>query len=162
MRINEDSYRDTALRRDYESMNNFTTVVDMREKAHKRAKAELRKQQKALAKKNECIKYYKEKYDNLVKHYSRLNTILVAFHDSKMTQVEQSIRQLNDITNLELKISCLEQENKTLRKQQTNQEKEVQERIIKSMNDIIVELRNQLNETEEKYNDLLKQLINEK
>ena len=101
-------------------------------------------------------------YDDLVKQYSRLNTILVAFQDSKMTQVEQSIKQLNDITNLELKISCLEQENKTLRKQQTNQEKEVQERIIKSMNDIIVELRNQLNETEEKYNDLLKQLINEK
>lgn len=101
-------------------------------------------------------------YDNLVKQYSRLNTILVAFEDSKMTQDEQSIKQLNDITNLELKISCLEQENKTLRKQQTNQEKEVQERIIKSMNDIIVELRNQLNETEEKYNDLLKQLINEK
>lgn len=101
-------------------------------------------------------------YDNLVKQYSRLNTILVAFQDSKMTQDEQSIKQLNDITNLELKISCLEQENKTLRKQQTNQEKEVQERIIKSMNDIIVELRNQLNETEEKYNDLLKQLINEK
>lgn len=101
-------------------------------------------------------------YDNLVKQYSRLNTILVAFQDSKMTQDVQSIKQLNDITNLELKISCLEQENKTLRKQQTNQEKEVQERIIKSMNDIIVELRNQLNETEEKYNDLLKQLINEK
>lgn len=101
-------------------------------------------------------------YDNLVKQYSRLNTILVAFQDSKKAQDEQSIKQLNDITILELKISCLEQENKMLRKQQTNQEKEVQERIVKSMNDIIVELRNQLNETEEKYNVLLKQLINEK
>ncbi len=162
MRVHVNTYWDDQGSRDYLGIQKFVNDVDLLDKAHKRAKRELSKQQKAITRKNELIKCYKEMYDNLVKQYSRLNTILVAFQDSKMTQDEQSIKQLNDITNLELKISCLEQENKTLRKQQTNQEKEVQERIIKSMNDIIVELRNQLNETEEKYNDLLKQLINEK
>ncbi len=132
------------------------------DKAHKRARKELRKQQKALAKKNEYIKCYKEMYDNLAKRYSRLNRTLEDIQDSRLDQCEQSIRQLNDISNLELKIACLEQENKATKEQQTNTEKKVQERIIKSMNDTIVELRAQLNETEEKYNELLKHVINEK
>lgn len=39
---------------------------------------------------------------------------------------------------------------------------DVQGRIIKSMNDTIIELREQLRETEEKYNKLLKQISSEK
>lgn len=39
---------------------------------------------------------------------------------------------------------------------------DVQGRIIKSMNDTIIELREQLTETEEKYNELLKQISSEK
>lgn len=162
MRVRVNTYWDDQGSRDYPETQKIVNDVELLTKAHKRAKRELSKQQKAIIRKNESIKCYKEMYDNLVKQYSRLNTILVAFQDNNMAQDEQSIKQLNDITNLELKIACLEQENKTLRKQQTNQGKEVQERIIKSMNDIIVELRNQLNETEEKYNDLLKHIINEK
>lgn len=90
------------------------------DKAHKRAKKELRKQQRALAKKNEYI------------------------------------------SNLELKLVCVEQENKALRKEHSKSEIDVQGRIIKSMNETIIELREQLIETEEKYNELLKHVINEK
>lgn len=162
MRVHVNTYWDGQGSRDYLEIQKFVNDVELLDKAHKRAKKELSKQQKAITRKNESIKCYKEMYDNLVKQYSRLNTILVSFQDSKMTHDEQSIKQLNDITNLELKISCLEQENKTLRKQQTNQEKEVQERIIKSMNETIIELREQLTETEEKYNELLKHVLNEK
>lgn len=71
--------------------------------------------------------------------------------------VEDKCKLINDVSTLELKLTCLEQENKTLRKEQTNKEKEVQERIIKSMNVTIIDLREQLAETEEKYNELLKQ-----
>lgn len=39
---------------------------------------------------------------------------------------------------------------------------DVQGRIIKSMNGTIIELREQLRETEEKYNKLLKQISSEK
>lgn len=39
---------------------------------------------------------------------------------------------------------------------------DVQGRIIKSMNETIIELREQLTETEEKYNELLKQISSEK
>ncbi len=130
--------------------------------AHKRAKRELRKQQKALAKKNECIKSYNKMYDICVKQYTRLERLLTVVQDERLQEIEQKIKQLNDISNLELKIACLEQENSTLKKQQTNSEKKVQERIIKSMNNTIVELRTQLKETEEKYNELLKQIITEK
>lgn len=45
---------------------------------------------------------------------------------------------------------------------QSKSEIEVQGRIIKSMNDTIIELREQLRETEEKYNKLLKQISSEK
>lgn len=162
MRVRVNTYWDDQMSQDHLETQKFVNDVELLDKAHKRAKRELSKQQKAIARKNELIKCYKEMYDHMEKRYSHLNRILEAFQDSRMTQSDQAVKQLNDISNLELKIACLEQENKTLRKQQTNQEKEVQERIIKSMNDIIVELRNQLNETEEKYNDLLKQLINEK
>lgn len=75
---------------------------------------------------------------------------------------EDSYRDTADISNLELKVTCLEQENKTLRKEHSKCETEVQGRIIKSMNNTIVELRTQLKETEEKYNELLKQIITEK
>lgn len=120
MRINEDSYRDTSFRREYQHMYKFAKDVERLHKAHKRAKKELRKQQKALAKKNEYI------------------------------------------SNLELKVTCAEQENKALRKEHSKSETEVQGRIIQSMNGTIVKLRTQLNETEEKYNELLKHIINEK
>lgn len=111
MRVHANTYWDDQGSRDYLEIQKFGNDVELLDKAHKRAKRELSKQQKAITRKNELIKCYKEMYDNLVKQYNRLNTILVAFQDSKMA---------------------------------------------------IVELRNQLNETEEKYNDLLKQLINEK
>lgn len=143
-------------------LREFSIELVKLDKAHKRAKKELRKQQKALAKKNEYIKCYKEMYNNLAEQHSRLERTLEAFQDSKLEQCKQSIRQLNDISNLELKITCLEQENSTLKAQQTNAEKKLQERIIKSMNNTIVELRAQLNETEEKYKELLKHVINEK
>lgn len=133
-------------------LREFSIELVKLDKAHKRAKKELRKQQKALAKKNEYIKCYKEMYNNLAEQHSRLIGTLEAFQDSKLKQCEQSIRQLNDISNLELKITCLEQE---------NAEKELQERIIKSMNNTIVELRAQLNETEEKYLQLLKRVAGE-
>lgn len=162
MRINEDSYGVTTLRRDYESMNNFTTDVDMRDKAHKRAKRELRKQQKALAKKNECIKYYKEMHDSCVKHYRWLERLLIDVQAKRSQETEEKISQSNDISNLELKVTCLEQENKTLRKEHSKCETEVLGRIIQSMNNTIVELREQLTETEEKYNELLKHIANEK
>lgn len=106
--------------REYEYMGNFTKDVNMLDKAHKRAKKELRKQQRALAKKNEYI------------------------------------------SNLELNLACVEQENKALRKEHSKSEIGVQGRIIKSMNETIIELREQLTETEEKYNELLKHVINEK
>lgn len=48
------------------------------------------------------------------------------------------------------------------RKEHSKSETEVQERIIQSMNNTIVELREQLTETEEKYNELLKHIANEK
>lgn len=107
-------------------------------KAHKRATHELRNQ------------------------HNRLERLLTVVQDERLQEIEQKIKQLNDISNLELKIACLEQENSTLKKQQTNSEKKVQERIIKSMNNTIVELRTQLTETEEKYNELLKHIITEK
>jgi len=97
-----------------------------------------------------------------LKRYSLVNRRLRYFQDKALEDHEQKIKQLNDISNLELKIACLEQENSTMKEQEANKEKEVQERIIKSMNDTIVELRAQLNETEEKYNELLKHVINEK
>lgn len=148
---------------DVEVINhNFMVELEKLDKAHKRAKKELRKQQRVIARKNEIIKCYKEMYDNVVKQYSRVNVTLEAFQDSRMPQREEVVKQLNDINNLELKIACLEQENKTLRKQQTNQEKVVQERIIQSMSDRINSLREQLAETEEKYDELLKHVINEK
>lgn len=140
----------------------FKYDIENLDKAHKRAKKELRKQQKVIIEKNEHIKCYKEMYDNVVKQYDRLNATLMAFQDSKLEQCKESIEQLNDIINLELKIACLEQENNTFGKEQTNKEKELRERIIQSMNDMIVELRVQLIETEEKYNKLLKQMINRK
>lgn len=132
------------------------------DKAHKRAKRELRKQQKALANKKYLLKCYKEMHEDLMKRYSLVNRRLRYFQDKALEDHEQKIKQLNDISNLELKIACLEQENSTMKEQEANKEKEVQERIIKSMNDTIVELRAQLNETEEKYNELLKHVINEK
>lgn len=132
------------------------------DKAHKRAKRELSKQQKALAKKNEYIKCYKEMYDNIVKQYSRLSRTLEDIQDNRLHECEQKIKQLNDISNLELKIACLEQENKTIKKEHSMAETEVQERIIQSMNDTVTMLREQLYETEEKYNELLKHVINEK
>lgn len=48
------------------------------------------------------------------------------------------------------------------RKEHYKCETEVQGRIIQSMNNTIVELREQLTETEEKYNELLKHIVNEK
>lgn len=48
------------------------------------------------------------------------------------------------------------------RKEHYKCETEVQGRIIQSMNNTIVELREQLTETEEKYNELLKHIANEK
>lgn len=48
------------------------------------------------------------------------------------------------------------------RKEHSKCETEVQARIIQSMNNTIVELREQLAETEEKYNELLKHIANEK
>lgn len=48
------------------------------------------------------------------------------------------------------------------RKEHSKCETEVQGRIIQSMNNTIVELREQLTETEEKYNELLKHIANEK
>lgn len=132
------------------------------DKAHKRAKRELSKQQKALAKKNEYIKCYKEMYDNVVKQYSMLSRTLEDIQDNKLHECDQKIKQLNDISNLELKIACLEQENKTIKKEHSMAETEVQERIIQSMNDTVTMLREQLHETEEKYNELLKHVINEK
>lgn len=48
------------------------------------------------------------------------------------------------------------------RKEHSKSETEVQGRIIQSMNNTIVELREQLAETEEKYNQLLKHIANEK
>lgn len=162
MRIIYDSSWDSSIHWEYYDIDRFANDVEMLDKAHKRAKKELRKQQRAIARKNEYIKCYKEMYDNVVKQYSQLNRTLEAFLDSRMVQEERDIKQRNEISNLELKVACLEHENKSLRKQQTNQEKVFQERIIQSMNDIIVELRTQLNETEEKYNELLKHVINEK
>lgn len=48
------------------------------------------------------------------------------------------------------------------RKEHSKSETEVQGRIIQSMNNTIVDLREQLTETEEKYNELLKHIANEK
>lgn len=48
------------------------------------------------------------------------------------------------------------------KKEHYKRETEVQERIIQTMNNTIVELREQLTETEEKYNELLKHIANEK
>ncbi len=129
------------------------------DKAHKRAKRELSKQQNALANKNYLLKCYKEMHDDLMKRYNLVNRRLRYFQDKALEDHEQKIKQLSDISAIEIKITCLEQENKMLRKEQTNKEKEVQERIIQSMSDTIVELRAQLNETEEKYNKLLKKYI---
>lgn len=161
MRINEDSYWDTSMRWDYECMDNFAEDVERLDKAHKRAKRELRKQQKALEKKNAYIKCYKKMYDSSVKQYIMLKGLLLDVQDKRLQESEQ-IRQLNDISNLELKVTCLEQENKTLRKEHSKTENEVQARIIQSMNDTIIELREQLTETEEKYMELLKHIANEK
>lgn len=141
MRINKDSYWDTSFRWEYESMEKFAKDVEMLDKAHKRAKKELRKQQKALAKKNEYIKCYKEMYASCVKQNIRLERLLTVVQDKGLQESE---------------------ENKTLRKEHSKYETEVQRRIIQSMNDTIVELRTQLNETEEKYKELLKYIVNEK
>lgn len=161
MRINEDSYGDTSMRWDYECMGNFAEDVERLDKAHKRAKRELRKQQKALVKKNEYIKCYKKMYDSSVKQYITLRGLLLDVQDKRLQESEQ-IRQLNDISILELKVTCLEQENKTLRKEHSKTENEVQARIIQSMNDTIIELREQLTEMEEKYTELLKHIALEK
>ena len=48
------------------------------------------------------------------------------------------------------------------RKEHSKCETEALGRIIQSMNNTIVELREQLAETEEKYNELLKHIANEK
>lgn len=167
MRINADSYWDSPLRYDY--MENFICEIEALDKAHKRAKRELRKQQKALSKKNDIISSYRESSDYLLEENIRLEKESSSLLDDILNEVEskcdlfmENIELTDKIATLSLKITCLEQENKTLRKQQTNQEKEVQERIIQAMNDIIVELRTQLNETEEKYNELLKHVIDEK
>lgn len=162
MRINEDSYWDTAFRWEYQDMDKFAKDVEMLDKAHKRAKKELRKQQKALTKKNEYIKCYKEMYDNYVKQYAGLEILLTDIQDKRSQETEEKIRVINDISNLELKVTCLEQENKTLRKEHSKTEMEVQGRIIQSLNDTIIGLREQLTETEEKYNELLKHIINQK
>lgn len=162
MRIHEVSCRDIPFRCRYNYMGNFSKDVELLDKAHKRAKKELRKQQKALAKKNEYIKCYKEMYDNLIDKHNKLHMTLEDIQDTRVRESEEKIRQLNDISNLELKVTCLEQENKTLRKEHSKTEYEVQARIIQSMNDTIIELREQLTETEEKYNKLLKQISSEK
>lgn len=59
-------------------------------------------------------------------------------------------------------VELLDKAHKQLRKEHSKSETEVQGRIIQSMNDTIITLREQLAEAEEKYNELLKQLINEK
>lgn len=173
MRVTIDSYWDDPVHWEYEGMADFAYDVELLDKAHKRAKKELRKQQKALAKKNDIIEKYRNFNDELISRNIRLvhelssrskneekAMVLLTNMHHKMT--DTNLELMNNVTNVELKLSCVEQENKTLRQQQTNGEKEVQERIIQSMNDTIVELRAQLNETEEKYNELLKHVINEK
>lgn len=157
MRITNDSHWNVDL-----FTHNFVLELEKLDKAHKRAKKELRKQQSVIARKNKYIKGYKEMYDNSVKQYIMLKGLLLDILDKRCQGYEQEIRQRNDISNLELKVACLEQENKTLRKEHSKTEYEVQARIIQSMNDTIIELREQLTETEEKYNELLKQIINEK
>lgn len=162
MRVHKNGYWDDPYTWEYNDMVNFSKEIDSLDKAHKRAKKELRKQQKALAKKNEYIKCYKEMYDNLIDIHNKLYITLEHIQDTRVRESEEKIRQLNDISNLELKVTCLEQENKTLRKEHSKTEYEVQARIIQSTNDTIIELREQLTETEEKYNKLLKQISSEK
>ena len=136
--------------------------IDCLDTAHKRAKHELRKQQKALARKNEIINCYKEMYDNVANKNIMLNRTLEDIQDNRVHEYEQKIKLIDNISNLELKVTCLEQENKQLRKEHSKSETEIQGRIIQSMNDTIEDLRAQLNETEEKYNELLKHVIEEK
>lgn len=151
----------------------FQNEIVKLDKAHKRAKKELSKQQKAIAKKNGVISSFRVWADYLLDENIRLEKELHGKSEGneKAMQlltnmnnklINTNIDLQNDISTLELKVSCLEQENNTMRKEQANSEKEVQGRIIQSMNDIIVELRSQLSETEEKYNELLKHVINEK
>lgn len=162
MRVHTDSCWNNSIHWGFWGMKPFVNDVELLDKAHKRAKKELKKQQKAITRKNESIKCYKEMYDNVVKQYSRLERTLIDIQDSRLQEYEQKINQLNNISTLELKLACLEQENKQLRKEHSKSETEVEGRIIQSMNDTIITLREQLAEAEEKYNELLKQIINEK
>ena len=99
MRIHEVSCGDIPFRCRYNYMGNFSKDVELLDKAHKRAKKELRKQQKALAKKNEYIKCYKEMYDNLIDKHNKLYVTLEDIQDTRVRESEEKIRQLNDISN---------------------------------------------------------------
>lgn len=59
MRYSLDSVWDTYINRDEYSRCSFIVEVTNLDKAHKRAKKELRKQQKAITKKNLYLEYYK-------------------------------------------------------------------------------------------------------
>lgn len=157
MRINLDSKWDTYV---YNYI--FGVEVDSLDRAHKRAKAELRKQQKSIEQKNKMITFLREQVGKLYKDKTHFKKQLDIIMDKNAELVENKCLLLDNIDNLELKVTCLEQENKQLRKEHSKSETEIQGRIIQSMNDTIEDLRAQLNETEEKYNELLKHVIEEK